>query len=374
LSRSPPIGRPIANARIYLLDEWGNPVPQGVTGEIYIGGAGVARGYWRRAGLTAQRFVADPYGQAGERLYRTGDLGRYLEEGEIEYLGRNDAQVKIRGYRIELGEIEQRLSGQPQVREAVVLAREDSPGEKRLVAYYTERGGEGSVSAQELRGYLGRQLPEYMVPAAYVRMESLPLTANGKLDRGRLPAPQGEAYERGRYEEPQGEIERQLAQIWSQVLQVERVGRWDSFFELGGHSLLAIRVLERMRRAGLQADIRTLFGKPVLGELAAAVQVSGEALPAIAAVDRSVPLAPSYAQQRLWFLCQLEEVSQAYHVPLGLRVRGRLVEGALRGAIEGLVERHEALRTSFYTVDGELYQRVGDRGGQEWLRVEDWRA
>ena len=245
---SAPIGRPIANTRIYILDRYGEPVPVGVAGEIHIAGAGVARGYWKRAELTAERFVKDPFvTDAAARMYKTGDMGRWLKDGNIEFLGRNDEQVKIRGYRIELGEIEAALASHPGVREAVVMAREDEPGEKRLVAYYVA-ADEEVIGAEELRAHLLRKLPEYMVPAAYVRMERMPLTANGKLDRKALPMPEGDAYAVRGYEEPQGEIEKKLAEIWTEVLKVERVGRQDNFFELGGHSLLAVRVISRLRQ------------------------------------------------------------------------------------------------------------------------------
>ena len=287
-----PIGRPISNTRIYLLDGFGNPVPEGVAGEIYIGGSGVARGYLNRPDLTEERFIASRF-VAGDRLYKTGDLGRYLADGNIEFLGRNDYQVKIRGFRIELGEIEARLLSHPGVREAVVVAREDGDGDKRLVGYYTAASGygiegsghdgmglsgsEGSgtpvtlLGAQELRAYLSESLPEYMVPAAYVGLESFPLTPNGKLDRKALPAPEGGAYSHGEYEAPVGAVETALAQIWSEVLKVERVGRHDDFFSLGGHSLLAVKVLEWMRRSGLQGDVRALFTTPVLCELAGTI-------------------------------------------------------------------------------------------------------
>jgi len=269
----PPIGRPISNTRIYLLDGSMQPVPIGVAGEIWIGGAGVARGYLNRPVLTAERFVASPFVE-GDRLYRTGDLGRYLADGNIEFLGRNDHQVKIRGFRIELGEIEARLAEHPAVREAVVLAREDVPGEKRLVAYVTSDGE--AAPAETLRAHLSGSLPEYMVPAAYVMLEALPLTPNGKIDRQALPAPDGEAYGRGVYEAPVGPVETQLAEIWAEVLGLEQVGRNDNFFELGGHSLLAIKMLSRVGRA-LQAEVRLaqLFSKPVLADFA--VEITGSA-------------------------------------------------------------------------------------------------
>ncbi|HEX2093536.1 MAG TPA: amino acid adenylation domain-containing protein, partial [Longimicrobiaceae bacterium] len=285
---NPSIGRPVANARVYILDRAGEPVPVGVAGELFIGGAGVARGYLGRGELTAERFVPDPFGgEPGRRLYRTGDRGRWLPDGTIEFLGRADFQVKVRGYRIEPGEIEAQLSERPEVREAVVLAREDAPGERRLVAYYV---GAGAVEAETLRAHLRERLPEYMVPAAYVRLEEMPLTPNGKLDRRALPAPEGNAYTRRGYEAPVGEVEQALAQIWAEVLKVERVGRWDHFFELGGHSLLAVRVLERMRQRGLHLEVRALFTMPVLAELA------GEVERERVAVDVPPNLAPTPAE------------------------------------------------------------------------------
>jgi len=274
-----PIGRPISNTRIYILDGHGSPVPIGVTGELYIGGAGVARGYLNRPELTAERFLADPFADdAGGRMYRTGDLGRWLADGTIEFLGRNDHQVKIRGFRIELGEIEARLCAHGGVREAVVVAREDHPGEKRLVAYYA---GDADIGAEALRAHLGSALPDYMVPSAYVRLERLPLTPNGKLDRGALPAPEGEAYARGGWEAPRGAAEEMLAELWSDLLGVDRIGRHDNFFELGGHSLLAVTLIERMRRQGLQVDVRTLFASPTPAGIAAAAEAgTGVVVPA----------------------------------------------------------------------------------------------
>uniref|UniRef100_UPI0006D8AD5A non-ribosomal peptide synthetase n=1 Tax=Pseudomonas mediterranea TaxID=183795 RepID=UPI0006D8AD5A len=268
------IGKPVANTQFYLLDEHKQPVPLGVPGEIYIGGAGVARGYLNRDDLTAERFLKDPFSATpNARMYKTGDLGRYLPDGNIEYLGRNDDQVKIRGFRIELGEIEAKLARHEAVKEAVVLAREDVPGDKRLVAYFTESE---TVDIEILRSYLQAQLPAYMVPVAYVHLDALPLTPNGKLDRKALPAPEHDALTTRGYEAPQGEIETTLAQIWQDLLKVERVGRHDHFFELGGHSLLAVSLIERMRQAGLSADVRVLFGQPTLMALAAAVGSGNE--------------------------------------------------------------------------------------------------
>jgi amino acid adenylation domain-containing protein len=264
-----PIGRPIANTRLYILDRELNPAPLRVRGELYISGEGVARGYIGKPELTADRFIPNPVsGKVGERVYGTGDVVRYLSDGNIQFEGRADNQVKIRGYRIELGEIEARLSSHPEVSETVVLAREEGEGGKKLVAYYTGR----EIGAESLRAHLAGALPDYMVPSAYVHIEKLPLTPNGKLDRRALPGPEGGAYATRGYEAPVGETERRLAQIWADVLELERVGRNDNFFELGGHSLLVIIVIERMRREGMYADVRALFTAPTLTEFAAATE------------------------------------------------------------------------------------------------------
>ena len=270
-----PIGRPIQNTRAYILDANGQPVPIGVAGEIHISGAGVARGYQNRPELTAEKFIPDLFASSGgERMYRTGDLGRWLPTGGIEYLGRNDDQVKIRGFRIELGEIEARLGEQERIRDVVVVMREHGE-EKQLVAYYTrkkqeskEENGEESLGAEELREYLKRRVPEYMVPSAYMEIKAMPLTANGKVDRKALPAPEVKSYGLREYEEPEGETEMALAAIWRELLKVERVGRHDDFFSLGGHSLLVITTIERMRRHGFTTDVSTFFGAPTIAELA----------------------------------------------------------------------------------------------------------
>ncbi|HEX6913075.1 MAG TPA: amino acid adenylation domain-containing protein, partial [Longimicrobium sp.] len=354
---NPPIGRPIANTRVYVLDEAGEPAPVGVPGELYIGGAGVARGYLGRPELTAERFVADPFGdRPGARLYRTGDLARRRADGTLEFLGRNDFQVKVRGFRIELGEIEARLREHPGVREAAVVARRDDGQDPQLVAYCVG----DDVGADALRRHVGERLPEYMVPAAFVLLEALPLTPNGKLDRKALPSPQGEAYARRGYEAPVGETEQALAEIWSEVLGVDRVGRWDDFFELGGHSLLVVLVISRIRQV-LDAEVEaaTIFDFPVLTELAEALAGAGEAgLPPIERVDRAGRLPLSYAQQRLWFLEQMGDLGSTYHVPQRLRLHGALDRDALARALDRLVARHEVLRTTFPVRDGTPEQRI----------------
>jgi amino acid adenylation domain-containing protein len=288
-SRPPPIGRAVKNVRLYVVDDLLQPVPVGVAGEMCVGGLQVTRGYQNRPGLTADRFVADPFSsEPGARLYRTGDRVRWLPDGNIEFLGRTDFQVKIRGFRIELGEIEARLNEHPGVREAVVLAREDGrggAGDRRLVAYYVAASGAAEV--ESLRGHLSERLPEYMVPAAYVRLEAFPLTTNGKLDRKALPAPDGDAYAAREYEEPAGETEQAVAEIWAEVLRVERVGRLDDFFELGGHSLLATRVVSRVRQVfGVELPLRALFEGPTVAEMARRVDAVQEEMDAeLAQVD-----------------------------------------------------------------------------------------
>ncbi|WP_067710177.1 solanimycin non-ribosomal peptide synthetase SolG [Erwinia sp. ErVv1] len=275
-SASVPIGRPIANLRIYLLDGHQRPVPQGATGELYIGGVGVARGYLNRPDLTAERFLRDPFSpQADARMYRTGDLARYMADGDIEYLGRNDNQVKIRGFRIELGEIDAALLNQPGIRETVVVARDDVQGQLRLVAYVVPEveGEAGELSTPvriaRWRTALAAQLPDYMVPAAFVLLDALPLTANGKLDRKALPLPDDASFSRRTFEAPEGDVEIAMAELWQTLLGVERVGRHDNFFELGGHSLLAVQLMELLRQRDLSTEIRALFASPTLAELSA---------------------------------------------------------------------------------------------------------
>jgi amino acid adenylation domain-containing protein len=271
------IGRPIANTQVYILDRYKEPVPVGVVGELYIGGVGVARGYLNRPELTAEKFLQDPFtDDPSGRMYRTGDLARWLGDGNIEFLGRNDFQVKIRGFRIELGEIERRLVEHPAVREAVVVVREETPGDKRLVAYYTTALNDGSEanapSAEQLRTYLLASLPEYMVPAVYMRLEALPLTPNGKLDRKALPAPEMGVHSVHGHEPPQGDIETMLAAIWAETLRLDRVSRHDDFFRLGGHSLLTLRVARLLQERGFIITLADVFANPTIESLAAKVK------------------------------------------------------------------------------------------------------
>ncbi|WP_276320818.1 non-ribosomal peptide synthetase [Xanthomonas oryzae] len=354
-----PIGRPIANTQIYLLDAHGAPVPIGVMGEIHIGGDGVGRGYLNRDALTAERFLADPFSDIPDaRMYRTGDLGRWRADGTIDFIGRNDHQVKIRGFRIELGEIEARLSAHDAVRACVVVALDDAAStDKRLVAYWVAAEGlasdgvcADSVDAQRLRDWLAATLPDYMVPAAYVQLEALPLTANGKLDRRALPAPDAGALVVQAYAAPQGELEIGLAALWRELLGVEQVGRHDSFFALGGHSLLGVRLISRIRsELGLELPLAALFAQPRLAELALALGDAGTtALPPILPVPRTEPMRLSFAQQRLWFLNQLDPRTGAtYIMHGGVHLSGNLHVRALTRALDRIVARHETLRTHF---------------------------
>ncbi|WP_213781848.1 non-ribosomal peptide synthetase, partial [Caballeronia sp. dw_276] len=363
------IGRALPNARMYLLDDVYQPVPVGVTGELYVAGAGLARGYLNRPDLTAERFVPDPFGAPGARMYRTGDLARYRQDGQFDYRGRADQQVKIRGFRIELGEIEAALATIPQVKEAVVLAREDVAGdERRLVAYVVPHTLDADtpevLDAGPLRAALRGTLPEYMVPSHYIKLDALPLTTNGKLDRRSLPAP-ALTGDTDTYVEPRTESERNLATIWSQVLHVIRVGLHDNFFDLGGHSLLATQVVSKVRAVfGVELALRALFEAPVLASLARHIEDArgagaGNMIPAIVPVARdgaSIPL--SFAQQRLWFLEQLEPGSALYNIPAAIRLVGRLDAEALEMTLDEVVRRHEALRTRFVEVDGTPVQVV----------------
>ncbi|CAJ7181181.1 D-alanine--poly(phosphoribitol) ligase, subunit 1 [Burkholderia pseudomallei] len=364
------IGRPIANTRVYVLDAWLRPAPIGVAGELYIGGVQVARGYLNRPELTRERFIDDPF-VTGGRLYRTGDLARWRTDGSLEYLGRNDFQVKIRGFRIELGEIEAQLAKVTGVREVVVLARDSAAdtdqnadlnasatansSEKRLVAYYT---GDADVAA--LRAQAAQHLPSYMVPSAYVRLDAWPLTPNGKLDRRALPAPADDAYARAEYEAPQGAKEEALAAIWRELLHVERVSRHDNFFELGGHSLLAVQLVSRLRQAlSVEVALGTVFDAPVLSALAERLEAENTAvLPPIPLAPRDGRIALSLAQQRLWFLTQLEGVSEAYHMSGAVRLDGLLNREVLQRALNRIVMRHEALRTCFAREEGEPIQVI----------------
>ncbi|HZG42966.1 MAG TPA: amino acid adenylation domain-containing protein, partial [Longimicrobium sp.] len=364
------VGRPTGNQRIYLLDAALNPVPVGVRGEAYAGGDGVVRGYLDRPGLTAERFVPDPFAsEPGARMYRTGDRLRWKADGRLEFIGRVDEQVKVRGFRIEPGEIEATLTAHAGVHEARVIVREDEPGEQRLVAYVV-----GEADADALREHLRLSLPEYMVPSAFVGLEGIPLTPNGKLDVKALPAPDLTSAE-GQYVAPSTPVEEVLAGIWAEVLRLERVGANDSFFEVGGHSLLATRVVSRVRAVfSVELPLRALFEGPTVAEMAVRVEELRRAelpvLPPVVPTERTGALPLSFAQERLWFIDRMEPGSAAYNVPVALRLGGALDEAALERSLGEIVRRHEALRTVFAEVDGSPVQVVAPFGGFA-LPVED---
>lgn len=362
-SEAPPIGKPIANGRVYVLDAHLQPLPVGVLGEIYVGGAGVARGYWNQPQLTAERFIADPFRDApGARLYKTGDLGRWSVRGELEFAGRIDHQIKLRGFRIEPDEIQAQLLALAEIGDALVMVREDAHCEKQLVAYVTRADGTPATRqlAQYCRSQLQARLPDYMIPAAFVVLERLPLTPNGKVDRRALPVPQFDAYGGGEYEAPQGEREETLAGLWQALLRVERVGRQDNFFELGGHSLLAMRVLSTVRQQyQVAVPLRVFFEAPTIRELARMIGESSAAqLPLLDRGSRAGVLPLSPAQQRLWFIDQLEGGSAHYHLPLRFALAGELDEDALRRALQGVLDRHESLRTVVAVHEYQPTQRI----------------
>ena len=357
-----PIGKPIANTTFYVLDAKRQPVVQGAQGELYIGGEGLARDYFERDELTAEKFVADPFSaQPGARMYRTGDLARYKQDGNVEFLGRIDHQVKIRGFRIELGEIEAVLEQHAGVNQAVVVAREDTPGDKRLVAYVVTETANILASA-ELRSHVGKQLPDYMIPTAFVQMAKLPLTPNGKVDRKALPAPNQSPDAGAVYIAPRTPLEEILAQIWKDVLRIEKVGVHDNFFSLGGHSLLATQVISRIRHvAGVEVPLRHIFEWPTIAELVVKIEEiktdESVVLPPInrASRDRALPL--SFAQRRLWFLNQLEPNNPYYNIPMALRLKGTLDVESLKSALNEIIRRHEVLRTT-YVLEGDRPAQV----------------
>ncbi|MER5733146.1 amino acid adenylation domain-containing protein [Streptomyces sp. NPDC002138] len=375
----PPIGTPIANFRVYVLDEALHPVPAGVRGELYIAGIGLARGYHGRSGLTAERFIANPFGAPGERMYRSGDIARRQADGTLEYLGRADDQVKVRGFRIELGEIESALALHPDVAQAVVLTHNTN-----LLAYVSCAAGRRPTAA-DLRVHLGADLPEHMIPSVIVVLDDLPLTPNGKVDRKALPAPgtvresvpadeaagDGGAADGGA---PRNAVEETLAGVWAEVLGLERVGIHEDFFALGGNSILSVRAVARMRRAlGVKLSPRILFDTPTIAALAAFVapeeSVQDTAIPV---VSRDGVLPMSFGQQRLWFLEDFDPGSGEYHTAMGLRLTGALDTAALRAAAADLTARHESLRTTFGVVGGRGVQVVHPQDAPE--AAPQWRT
>jgi amino acid adenylation domain-containing protein len=362
----PPIGSPISNTQCFLLTEYLQPVPVGVPGELFIAGVGLARGYHDRPALTAEKFLPNPFSDnPGSRLYRTGDLARYLPDGQIEFLGRLDYQVKVRGFRIELGEIESVLRALPNVQDAVVVSWEDTPGNARLAAYVVPSSSAWPTSA-ELQSALREKLPEYMVPTAFSFQKEFSLTPNGKIDRAALPDPaEFVSASSTTSTVPCTPMEELVAGIWSQVLGVEQVGAHDNFFELGGHSLLATQVVSRLRETlNVDVSLRSLFVAPTVAALAEQIgkALNGEhasELPGLAPVLRDHDLPLSFAQQRLWFLDQLESGNALYNIPAALRLTGRLNLAVLEQALDEIVRRHESLRTVFKVVKGEPVQVIG---------------
>ncbi len=362
-----PVGVPLANLAFFVLDAWLRPVPAGVVGDLVCGRRRRGRcGYWRRAGLTASRFVACPFGAPGTRMYRTGDLVSWSPDGQLNYVGRADEQVKIRGFRIELGEVRAALAGLDGVQQAEVIAREDRPGDKRLVGYIT-----GTADPAVARTALAQRLPEYMIPAAIVVIDALPLTVNGKLDRRALPTPEYQHNEG--YRAPATAAEEILAGIYARVLGVDRVGVDDSFFDLGGDSLSAMRLIAAVNTAldtGL--SVRTLFEAPTVAQLAPRIGGDGVRLAPLVAQDRPAAIPLSFSQNRLWFLDQLQGPSATYNMPVGLRLNGALNAEALGAALGDVVSRHESLRTIFAAPEGVPRQIVvaADRADFGWTVVD----
>ncbi|HEV2800034.1 MAG TPA: amino acid adenylation domain-containing protein, partial [Pyrinomonadaceae bacterium] len=358
-----PIGSPVRNTQLYVLDAAGRICPAGAAGELYIGGAGVSRGYAGRPDLTAERFVPDAFGTLpGARLYRTGDVVRWRADGRLEFLGRQDQQVKLRGYRIELGEIEAALSTHTGVRQCAVVVAHVA-GAQTLVAYFA---GEADTAA--LKEHAAQQLPSYMIPQRFIRLDALPLTTNGKVDRKALPAPDTTEDAAAHYLAPRTPTEEIICNVWAEVLGRERVGVDEDFFTLGGHSLLATQVVSRVRAVfGVEVALRVLFETPTAEALAAEVERLRNAgssagvvrsAPPLVRADRSKPLPLSFAQQRLWFIDQLEPGNPAYNVPFAVRLTGALDVAALSASLDEIVRRHETLRTTFSTVDGQPVQLI----------------
>jgi len=359
-----PIGRPIANTRIYILDSHREPVPPGVAGELYIAGDGVSAGYLNQPELTAERFLPDSFANRGE-MYRTGDLARYLPDGSVEFIGRVDNQVKIRGFRIELAEVDAALCSHCSISQAITVARPDERGDARLVAYVVPRRDQ-TPAVDALREHLKQQIPDYMVPAAIVILPRLPLTPNGKIDRQNLPEPEVAGSKTGAFVPPRNPTEQVVAGIWAEVLRREFVGIDDNFFEIGGHSLLATQVISRVRRSlAIDPPLRLLFESPTVAKLAAWIDEArhkghGLLLPRITRVSRDEPMPLSFAQQRLWVLDQMDPRNPLYNVPRALRMKGPLNENALKQSLNEILRRHESQRTTFGIHEAQPVQIIAE--------------
>ncbi len=376
LEMSVPIGRPISNTRVYILDTHMNPVPVGIVGELYAGGDGVARGYLASGDLTASKFLSDPFSQReNARMYRTGDLVRYRSDGNIEFVGRVDDQVKIRGFRIELGEIESVLSEHEAVKRGVVVAREGAPGDKRVVAYIVVSESH-RLTELDLRGWLSNRLPKYMIPSSFVFLDALPLTPNGKVDRRALPDAHTETGELSKFVAPHTEAEKALSALWKEVLRIEQVGRNDDFFARGGHSLLAVQLQSRIRKHfDREVSVLDLFEHPTLAAMAEMLNLRSKILPStsIPRVDRNDELPVSFQQQRLWFLDQFAPQSAGYNISGALKLTGALNRDALKRSLQAILTRHEVLRTTFLNVDGK--PKLVLRSADDWnMHVVDLRS
>ncbi|MGB8954343.1 MAG: amino acid adenylation domain-containing protein, partial [Tumebacillaceae bacterium] len=362
-----PIGRPIANTKVYILDQALQPVPVGVPGELHIGGAGLASGYLNRPDVTNEKFITNPFIDCEEeRLYKTGDLVRYLKDGNIEFIDRLDHQVKIRGFRIEFGEVESVLLSHPQVFECVVNVHELRPGHKLLVAYWV-KASNTSPTEDELRQFMKNSVPAYMAPSLFVELETLPLTPNGKVDRQALLSQDlTTLFKETEFVEPRTDVERSLASIWANVLGVEQASIYDSFFEAGGHSLLAIQLVSRIREVlGVEVRLTTIFEAPTIASLAERIDMlRAEAditkLSTITPIPRDQELPLSFAQERIWFMKQLDPDSSAYHIPAAVRLKGKLSVQLVERSFQEIVRRHEVLRTRFREVEGRPSQVIDD--------------
>ena len=357
-TNSLPVGKPIANTQLYIADKNKSLLPIGVAGKLYIAGAGVARGYLNRPELTVEKFISNPFGnEPGSIMYNTGDLARWLPDGNVEYLGRIDEQVKIRGYRIELGEIENVLQEFEAVRQAVVLAKEDKEGNKRLVGFVVPQG---LFDRDAIQTYLRKKVPDYMVPALWVQLESIPLTSNGKVDRKALPDPDAGALMSNEYEAPGNEMEFQIAALWKEIQKVERAGVNDNFFELGGHSLNAIQLTSRLHKLlNIKTDIGTIFSNPTIRQLGKALVLEKKnKFVEIKRLHDQEYYPLSHAQKRFWILSHFKDGSEAYNVSNAFIIVGNLNVAAFKAAFDTVIDRHEILRTIFVEIEGEPRQKI----------------